>query len=164
MTNSTSQAQIKPEIFVNFRPEPDPKSPARHTTLCCYTCILHIYPPVTKKHQTLTIRRPAHFSLQATLKLEEFKIACLRVSSDLMFLWISLNSCALNLQLVRSHQAKITIAKRLIHGRNNVTRVRVGPRSCNQNRCYKRYMKRFMLTTGCHFFKNCQNVATPSTK
>ena len=24
-----SQAQIKPETFVNFRPEPDPKSPAR---------------------------------------------------------------------------------------------------------------------------------------
>ena len=29
---STSQAQIKPEILVNFRPEPDPKSPARLTT------------------------------------------------------------------------------------------------------------------------------------
>ena len=34
-TKSTSQARIKPEIFVNFRPEPesDPKSPARPTTL-----------------------------------------------------------------------------------------------------------------------------------
>ena len=32
-TKSTSQARIKPEIFVNFRPEPDPKSPARLTTL-----------------------------------------------------------------------------------------------------------------------------------
>ena len=30
---STSQARIKPDIFVNFRPEPDPKSPARLTTL-----------------------------------------------------------------------------------------------------------------------------------
>ena len=30
---STSQARFKPEIFVNFRPEPDPKSPARLTTL-----------------------------------------------------------------------------------------------------------------------------------
>ena len=28
-----SQARIKPEVFVNFRPEPDPKSPARLTTL-----------------------------------------------------------------------------------------------------------------------------------
>ena len=32
-TKSTSQARIKPEISVNFRPEPDPKSPARLTTL-----------------------------------------------------------------------------------------------------------------------------------
>ena len=32
-TKTTSQARIKPEIFVNFRPEPDPKSPARLTTL-----------------------------------------------------------------------------------------------------------------------------------
>ena len=33
-TKSTSQARIKPEIFVNFRPEPElnPKSPARLTT------------------------------------------------------------------------------------------------------------------------------------
>ena len=30
---STFQARIKPEIFVNFRPEPDPKSLARVTTL-----------------------------------------------------------------------------------------------------------------------------------
>ena len=30
---STSQARIKPEIFVIFRPERDPKSPARLTTL-----------------------------------------------------------------------------------------------------------------------------------
>ena len=32
-TKSTSQARFKPEIFVNFRPEPDPKSPGRLTTL-----------------------------------------------------------------------------------------------------------------------------------
>ena len=30
---STSQDRIKPEIFVNFRPEPNPKSPGRLTTL-----------------------------------------------------------------------------------------------------------------------------------
>ena len=38
-TKSTSQARIKPEIFVNFRPEPepDPKSPARLTILTNYT-------------------------------------------------------------------------------------------------------------------------------
>ena len=27
------QVRIKPEIFVNFRPEPDPKKPARLATL-----------------------------------------------------------------------------------------------------------------------------------
>ena len=58
----------------------------------------------------------------------------LGVSADPMFLWISLNSCPLNLLLVRSHQAEIIIVKRLIQGRNNVTRVWVVPRSCDQGR------------------------------
>ena len=48
-----------------------------------------------------------------------------------MFLYISFNSCPLNLLLVRSHQAEIIIAQRLIQGRNNVTRVRVEPRTCD---------------------------------
>ena len=51
-----------------------------------------------------------------------------------MFLWISLNSCPLNLLLVRSHQAEIIIVARLIQGRSNVTRVRVEPKSCDQDR------------------------------
>ena len=51
-----------------------------------------------------------------------------------MFLWISSNSCALNLLLVRSHQAEIFIVKRLIQGRNSVTRMRVEPRSFDQGR------------------------------
>ena len=38
-TKSTSQARIKPEIFVYFRPEPDPKSPARLTTLGYMRCL-----------------------------------------------------------------------------------------------------------------------------
>ena len=59
---------------------------------------------------------------------------CLGVSDDLMFLWISSNSCPLNLLLVRSHQAEIIIIKRLIQGRNSVTRVRVEPRSLDQGR------------------------------
>ena len=59
---------------------------------------------------------------------------CLEVSVDPMFLWISSNSCPLNLLLVRSHQAEIIIVKRLIQGRNNVTRVRVEPRSFDQGR------------------------------
>ena len=59
---------------------------------------------------------------------------CLGVSDDAMFLWIFSNSCPLNLLLFRSHQAEIIIVKRLIQGRNNVTRVRVEPRSFNQGR------------------------------
>ena len=58
----------------------------------------------------------------------------LGVFDDLMFLWISSNSCPLNLLLVRSHQAEIIIVKRLIQGRNNVTRVRVEPRPFDQGR------------------------------
>ena len=59
---------------------------------------------------------------------------CLGVSDDPMFLWISSNSCPLNLLLVRSHQAEIIIVKRLIQGRNNVTWVQVEPRSFDQGR------------------------------
>ena len=51
-----------------------------------------------------------------------------------MFLWISLNSRPLNLLLVRSHQTEKIIVKRLIQGRNNVTRARVEPRSFDQGR------------------------------
>ena len=57
---------------------------------------------------------------------------CLGVSDDPKFLLISSNSCALNLLLVRSHQAEIIIVKRLIQERNSVTRVRVEPRSFDQ--------------------------------
>ena len=57
---------------------------------------------------------------------------CLGVSNDPIFLWISSNSCPLNLLLVRSHQAEIIIVKRLIQGRNSVTRVRVEPKSFDQ--------------------------------
>ena len=60
---------------------------------------------------------------------------CLEVSDDPMFLWISSHSCPLNLLLVRSHQAEIIIVKRLIQGRNNVTRVRVEPKPFHQGRC-----------------------------
>ena len=44
------------------------------------------------------------------------------------------NSCPMILLLVRSHQAEIIIVKRLIQGRNNVTRVRGEPRSCDWDR------------------------------
>ena len=59
---------------------------------------------------------------------------CLEVSDDPMFLWISSNSCPVNLQLVRIHQAKTIIVKRLIKGGNDVTRAWVGPRSFDQGR------------------------------
>ena len=59
---------------------------------------------------------------------------CLGVSDDPMFVWISSNSCPLNLLLVRSHQVEIIIVKRLIQGRNNEARVRVEPRSFDQGR------------------------------
>ena len=51
-----------------------------------------------------------------------------------MFLWISSNSCPLNLLLVRSHQAEINILTCFTQRRNNVTRVWVKPRSCDHGR------------------------------
>ena len=59
---------------------------------------------------------------------------CLGVSTDPMFVWISLNSSPLNLLLVRSHQADRIILKHPIQGRNNVTMERVEPRSCDHGR------------------------------
>ena len=66
---------------------------------------------------------------------------CLGVFCDFMFLWISLNSCILNLLLVRSRQAETIIETRLIKERNYVTRVRVEPISCNQARSQKFAMR-----------------------
>ena len=43
-------------------------------------------------------------------------------------------SSHVNLLLVRSHQAEIIIVKLFIQGINNVIRVRIEPRSCNQGR------------------------------
>ena len=45
-----------------------------------------------------------------------------------MFPLISSNSCLLNLLFVQSHQRGIIIAKRLILGRSNVTRVKIKPK------------------------------------
>ena len=52
-----------------------------------------------------------------------------------MFLWISSKSSPLNLLLIRSHQARIIIVWRLVRERNNVARVQVEPRYCNESRC-----------------------------
>ena len=67
--------------------------------------VAHIYPSVTGQHHTLPV---------AGIR------TCLEVSSDPMFLWISSNSCPLNLLLFRSHQADIIIVKRFVQGRNNI--------------------------------------------
>ena len=52
-----------------------------------------------------------------------------------MVLLISNSVLSLNLLLVGSRQAEIIIAKRLVQRRNNMTRVRVKPRSYDQGRC-----------------------------
>ena len=59
---------------------------------------------------------------------------CIGVSDNPMFLWISSNSCPVNLLLVQNHQAEIIIVKSLFQGRNSVTRVQVEPRSYDQSR------------------------------
>ena len=58
----------------------------------------------------------------------------LGVFSDSMPLWISSKSCPLNLLLCQSHEAETIIVNRLIQGYNNVTRVRVKLKSCDQSR------------------------------
>ena len=98
----------------------------------CYV-VAHIYPPVTRQCQTINIAQSAHFHCYNYFVAGGIR-TCLGVSSDQMLLWISSNSCPLNLLLVRSHQAEINIVKRLIQRRNNVTRVRVEPTSCDQGR------------------------------
>ena len=70
----------------------------------------------------------ARFSLTASFFFKNL----LLLWSFQTFLWISSNSCPLNLLLVRSHQGGVIIVKHLIQGRNNVTRVRVERRSCDQ--------------------------------
>ena len=84
---------------------------------------------------------------------------CLGVSDDPMFLWISSNFCQLNLLLVRSHQAEIIIVKHLIQGRNDVTRVRVEPRSFDRDRRKKRRLYPLghgadIRASDSHFYKN----------
>ena len=61
---------------------------------------------------------------------------CLGVSDVPTFLWIFSNSNPLNLLLVQNHQAEIIIVKRLIQGHNNLTWVRVEPRSFQARRQY----------------------------
>ena len=90
--------------------------------------VLHIY-PFTGQRQTLTLERSGHFSLHWLLRgwknphsapaYRSFQCSCgfLRI----LVHWI----CCL---------FKAIIVKRLVQGRNNVTRVRVEARSCDQGR------------------------------
>ena len=56
----------------------------------------------------------------------------LGVYSDQRFVWISSNSCTLNLQLDRSHQTETIIVARFNQGRNYVTRIWIEPKICDQ--------------------------------
>ena len=61
--------EYKPEIFVNFRPEPDPKSPARLTTL---PEPIHHFPRTAalpkKPYSWNSTRIPEYVALQIALK------------------------------------------------------------------------------------------------
>ena len=102
---------------------------------CCCCCCCSAY--LSSCHRTASDAKllddPHTFHCQDYFVIGGIR-TCLAVSVDPMFLWISSNSCPLNLLLVRSHQAEIIIVKRLIQGRNNVTSVRVEPRSFDQGR------------------------------
>ena len=92
----------------------------------CVGCTLS---PDSVKRQLLD--NPHAFYCSNYFVLGEIR-TCLVVSSDPMFLEIFSKLCSRNLLLVQSHEEEIIIVKRLIQGRNNVTRVRVKPKTCNQ--------------------------------
>ena len=103
------------------------------TICCCCCCSAYL----SSCHRTASdanlLDDPHTFHYQDYFVIGGIR-TCLGISDDPMFLWISSNSCPLNLLLVRSHQAEIIIVKRLTQGRNSVTRVLVEPRSFDQDR------------------------------
>ena len=106
-------------------PPPGPHCEFLATRLADFVVVQHIiYPLVTGSASDANdwmIR--TLFIAMTTSYLEEFAPAW----EFPVILWISSNSCPLNLHLVRSHQAEIIIVKRLNQGRNNVTRFRLNP-------------------------------------
>ena len=58
--------------------------------------------------------------------------------------------------LDRSHQAEIIIVKRLIQARNNVTKVRVEPRSCDQ---VLRANEAVVKLSNLFFFIHCKTMS-----
>ena len=83
--------------------------------------MLHIYPAVTGHRQTLAIGRSAHFLLRLLLCAWKnmHVLSYDQVSSNPMFLKVSINSCPLKLLLVWSHRGEIIIVKRFIQRCNN---------------------------------------------
>ena len=96
---------------------------------------MDICPPVTGQRQILTVGRSEHTFHCIDYFMLGGICTCCGVSSDPMFLWISSNFSPLNLLLVQNLQRKIITTNGLIRGRNNITRMRVEPRSCNQVHC-----------------------------
>ena len=100
---------------------------------CCSSrCLFLLLSPDSVRCQLLNDRRTFH--CYDYFIIGGIRTCLLGVSCNPMLLWISLPSCSLNFLLVRSHQAETIIVKRLILGRNNATRVRVEPRSCDRRR------------------------------
>ena len=99
---------------------------------CCCYCSAYLSSCHWTASDANLLDDPHSFYYQDYFVIEGIR-TCLGVSDDPTFLWISSNSCPLNLLVVRSHQAEIIVVKRLIQERNNVTRVRVEPRSFDQS-------------------------------
>ena len=101
---------------------------------CFFVVVARIYSPV---HRTASdaylLDDPHTFHCSDYFVIGGIRTS-LGVSDDPMFVWISANSCPLNLLLIRNHQAEIIIIKRLIQGRNSVSRMAVEPRSFDQGR------------------------------
>ena len=78
--------------------------------------LVYLYPPITRKRRCAMLWTNPH-------PLSSWPFSSWRFTFS-----------HVNLLLVRSHQVEIIIVKRLIQGRNSVTRVRVEPRSFDQSR------------------------------
>ena len=107
-----------------------------HVCCCCSCCSAYLSSCHWTASDTNLLDYPHTFHYQDYFVIGGIR-TCLEIYKDLMFLWISSNSSPLNLLLVRSHQAKIIIVKRLIQEHNNVTRVWVESRSFDQD-CRKK--------------------------
>ena len=112
--------------------------------------VAHIYPPVTGQRLTL-LDDPHTFHCIDYFLLGRIRTS-LGVSIDPMFFRVSSKSCLLNLLLVRSHQAQLIVVKRLIQGRNNVTRMGIEPTSCDHGR---RKTTPLPSRPRCRRFKRC---------